>query len=66
MLEEIYYRIFEIIMLGLLFTLFGLYVGGKIARHKIVEATIDDLILKRFIKTKMVDGETEILQYDQN
>jgi len=26
MLEEIYYRIFEIIMLGLLFILFGLYV----------------------------------------
>ena len=42
-------------------TLFGLYVGGKIATHKIVEATIDDLILKRFIKTKMVNGETEIL-----
>ena len=47
-------------------TLFGLYVGGKIATHKIVEATIDDLILKRFIKTKKVNGETEILQYDQN
>ena len=26
MLEEIFYRIFEIIMLGLLFILFGLYV----------------------------------------
>ena len=29
-------------------TLFGLYVGSKSARYKIVEQTIDDLILKRW------------------
>jgi|TARA_R110000803_G_scaffold126384_4_gene193894 hypothetical protein len=47
-------------------TLFGLYVGSKVATYKIVERTIDDLILKKIIKTKTVDGETEILQYDEN
>lgn len=47
-------------------TLFGLYVGNKVATMKIVEHTIDDLISKRIIKTKMINGEVEILQYDEN
>ena len=55
--------IFTAYVLG---TLFGLYVGSKSARYKIVEQTIDDLISKRIIKTKMINGEVEILQYDEN
>jgi len=35
MLEEIYYRILEVIMLGIMFTLFGLYVI-----YLCIEATI--------------------------
>ena len=47
-------------------TLFGLYVGNKVATMKIVEHTIDDLIAKKYIRTRMNNGETELLQYDEN
>ena len=47
-------------------TLFGIYVGNKVSTMKVVEHTIDDLISKRIIKTKMINGEVEILQYDEN
>ena len=46
-------------------TLFGLYVGAKVNTLKIVEKTVDDLINKRYIKTKTVNGEIELLQYDE-
>jgi len=46
-------------------TLFGLYVGSKMNTLKIVEKTVDDLINKRYIKTKTVNGEIELLQYDE-
>ena len=46
-------------------TLFGLYVGSKMNTLKIVERTVDDLINKRYIKTKTVNGEIELLQYDE-
>lgn len=47
-------------------TLFGLYVGAKVNTLKIVEKTVDDLIVKRYIKTKALpDGEIELLQYDE-
>jgi hypothetical protein len=38
MLDKIYYKIFEIIMLGLLFTLFGLYVVYTIIEWIILSA----------------------------
>jgi len=47
-------------------TLFGLYVGAKINTLRIVEKTVDDLINRRYIKTKRLpDGELELLQYDE-
>ena len=47
-------------------TLFGLYVGAKVNTLKIVEKTVDDLIVKRYIKTKALpNGEIELLQYDE-
>ena len=47
-------------------TLFGLYVGAKISTLRIVEKTVDDLINRRYIKTKRLpDGELELLQYDE-
>ena len=47
-------------------TLFGLYVGAKINTLRIVERTVDDLINKRYIKTKALpNGEVELLQYDE-
>jgi len=47
-------------------TLFGLYVGAKISTLRIVERTVDDLINRRYIKTKRLpDGELELLQYDE-
>ena len=46
-------------------TLFGLYVGSKLNTLKIVEKTVDDLITRRYIKTKTVNGELELLQYDE-
>jgi len=46
-------------------TLFGLYVGSKLNTLKIVEKTVDDLIARRYIKTKTVNGELELLQYDE-
>ena len=47
-------------------TLFGLYVGAKMNTLRIVERTVDDLINRRYIKTKRLpDGELELLQYDE-
>lgn len=47
-------------------TLFGLYVGAKISTLRIVEKTVDDLIARRYIKTKALpNGELELLQYDE-
>jgi hypothetical protein len=46
-------------------TLFGLYVGRKTGTLQIVEKTVDDLIARRYIKTKTVNGELELLQYDE-
>jgi len=47
-------------------TLFGLYVGARINTLRIVEKTVDDLINRRYIKTKRLpDGELELLQYDE-
>lgn len=46
-------------------TVFGLYVGSKIGSRLIIERTIDELISKRFIKTKTVNGELELLRYDE-
>lgn len=48
-------------------TLFGLYVGAKMNTLRIVERTVDDLINRRYIKTKrMPDGELELLRYDED
>ena len=48
-------------------TLFGLYIGAKMNTLRIVERTVDDLINKRYIKTKrMPDGELELLRYDED
>lgn len=47
-------------------TLFGLYVGSKLNTVRIIEKTVDDLISKRYIKTKpLPNGEVELLQYDE-
>lgn len=47
-------------------TLFGLYVGAKLNTVRIIEKTVDDLIAKRYIKTKpLPNGELELLQYDE-
>jgi len=47
-------------------TLFGIYVGAKISTLRIVEKTVDDLINRRYIKTKALpNGEVELLQYDE-
>ena len=47
-------------------TLFGIYVGAKINTLRIVEKTVDDLINRRYIKTKALpNGEVELLQYDE-
>jgi len=47
-------------------TLFGLYVGRKSGTLQIIERTVDDLINRRYIKTKTnTNGEVELLQYDE-
>jgi len=47
-------------------TLFGIYVGANISTLRIVEKTVDDLINRRYIKTKALpNGEVELLQYDE-
>ena len=47
-------------------TLFGIYVGANISTLRVVEKTVDDLINRRYIKTKALpNGEVELLQYDE-
>lgn len=47
-------------------TLFGLYVGFSSNSKRTIEKTIDNLIDKKYIKTKTLpDGEVELLRYDE-
>jgi len=47
-------------------TLFGLFVGAKVSTVKIVTATLDDLIARRYIRVReRDDGEIEFLEYDE-